>query len=205
MIARPLLCHVTLPLAGSWLGASFECILRSELGVRYSLPKVSAKFALRSLDLTQTRATETYSILNGEKKTVLLLLWKNIQFRSFIANQRVILSSQASWLRHATAATSFCTGAGTAEMSRAYMQKSLNDSGMLPFEVDISTVAMWDPCYEYCAMFSFLFCHLSIMSCHMLHYAGIDDLYTVICHFYRSTAFRPCNCGFSLFSLFQLC
>ena len=51
---------------------------------------------------------------------------------------------EASWLRHCQGAVSFCTGAGTAEMSRAVLESLINDSGLVDFHVEIPTCCMWE-------------------------------------------------------------
>lgn len=37
-----------------------------------------------------------------------------------------------------------CTGAGTAEAARAVLQKTINDSGLVNWQMSIDTVANWD-------------------------------------------------------------
>ena len=57
----------------------------------------------------------------------------------------MLTTTQGSWLRHCSGATSFCSGAGTAEMSRAVLEKVVNESGRVPWVVSIPTTAIWDP------------------------------------------------------------
>jgi hypothetical protein len=51
---------------------------------------------------------------------------------------------QASWLARAKAATAFCAGAATSEMSRSVLAMAVNASGLADFRVDIQTAAMWE-------------------------------------------------------------
>ena len=50
---------------------------------------------------------------------------------------------QDSWLHHASSGTSFCSGCGTAEMSRAVLERDINQSGKLPFHVSVPCVGLW--------------------------------------------------------------
>lgn len=56
----------------------------------------------------------------------------------------ILIHSEESWLAQGTGASSFCTGCGTAEMSRTVLQKVVNESGKVEFTMDIPTLACWD-------------------------------------------------------------
>ena len=53
---------------------------------------------------------------------------------------------QDSWLAHARTAFSMCSGVGTAESSRAVLQKIVNSAPCPshPFTMNIQTVALWE-------------------------------------------------------------
>ena len=53
--------------------------------------------------------------------------------------------TEDSWLAKAQGASSFCSGCGTAELARALMEKSINESEAVPFHVHVPTVSVWDP------------------------------------------------------------
>ena len=50
---------------------------------------------------------------------------------------------QASWLARARTAFSMCTGSGTAECARSVLQKTVNDSNLVDWNMDIRTVCQW--------------------------------------------------------------
>ena len=52
-------------------------------------------------------------------------------------------ATEASWLAHADAASSFCSGCGTAEMARAILERDINSSDP-PFHVSIPCIASWE-------------------------------------------------------------
>ena len=50
--------------------------------------------------------------------------------------------AKESWLAQATGAGSFCSGCGTAELSRAVLQHVVNQTGHVT--MDIPTLFMWE-------------------------------------------------------------
>ncbi|CAE7226224.1 desi2 [Symbiodinium sp. CCMP2592] len=77
--------------------------------------------------------------------TALELAARGIRSACHIVAAEIPLKTlEDSWLRHAGSASSFCSGCGTAELSRAVLERDLNQSEKLSFHVHIPTVAMWE-------------------------------------------------------------
>ena len=114
-------------------------------------------------------------IIKNHQRSVKLISNPNLAWETF----------QDSWIYHAKSAFSMCSGAGTAECSRAVLQKIVQDFPLqgCQRQMDVRTVALWDSRFsldewrfksfnffnarsewEYCGIRNLILFHLQLLS-----------------------------------------
>ena len=123
--------------AGAWLGTASDCIERHFFGVGNLLP---ADWQFRALECTSAALIDFTRFLSH----IISDVWWPMLRQLWSCLSVITQLCQDTYLKHAHAATSFCTGCGAAEMARAVLQRDVNESHQLNFTMSIPTVAAWD-------------------------------------------------------------